>query len=60
MSEDKRIEKFAEGILYYQGDYAVSIESLKELLYLSASGKLHFDWETVKFVLKESEIKVFF
>lgn len=43
LKEDDRVKELAEDINYYQGDYAVSIVSIAELLYLAQSGKLKID-----------------
>ena len=40
---DKRAKSLAEDIEYYQADYAVSIETLKELLYLIQYSKIRLD-----------------
>lgn len=43
LTEDKRMESIAYDIDYYLCDCAVSIESIKELLYLIQSGKMEMD-----------------
>lgn len=43
LKEGDRVKELAEDINYYQGDYAVSIVSIAELLYLAQSGKLKID-----------------
>lgn len=40
LEENPRIKDLIEDITYFQGDYGISIESLKEYLYLTQSGKL--------------------
>lgn len=41
---NKRISGIAEDIEYFQGDYAISVDSVKELLYLYQSGKIRMDF----------------
>ena len=43
LNKDKKVKGIAEDIEYFQGDYAISVESLKEYLYLIQSGKLKTD-----------------
>ena len=43
LKDDRRIKDIKEDIEYFQGDYAISVESLKEYLYLVQSGKLKTD-----------------
>ena len=43
LKDDKRIKDIKDDIDFYQGDYAISVESLKEYLYLVQSGKLKTD-----------------
>lgn len=50
IDNNKRIKPIAEDIEYYQGDFAVSIESLKEFVYLMHSGKLKFEIDFKKLV----------
>ena len=40
---DERIKPIAEDIEYYRGDFAVSMESLKEMAYLSQFKGMRFD-----------------
>lgn len=43
LNENERIKELAEDINYYQGDYAISVESIKEFIYLIQSGKINTD-----------------
>lgn len=43
LKDDKRIKGLKEDIEFFQGDFAISVESLKEYLYLVHSGKLKTD-----------------
>ena len=58
---NKRIGDIAEDIEYFQGDYAVSVDSVKELLYLLQSGKLRMDFsfETMMTTLQKKNISVY-
>ena len=60
LGNDKRIQSIAEDIEYYQGDFAVSMESIKELVYLVQSGKvkLEFDIEDFTRFLKKGNIDI--
>ena len=49
VENNKRIKSIAEDIEYYQGDFAVSIETIKELVYLAQSGKFKFDFDFDEF-----------
>jgi len=49
LENDTRIKSIAEDIEYYQGDYAVSIESIKELVYLVQSKKIKLDFDYEEF-----------
>lgn len=40
LENNPRIKDIVEDIIYFQGDFAVSVESIKEYLYLTQSGKL--------------------
>ena len=40
LENNPRIKDLIDEINYYQGDFAVSVESIKEYLYLTQSGKL--------------------
>ena len=50
--DHKRIRKIARDIEYYQGDFAVSMEVLKEFLYLSAFDKIKTDIDYDKLIKK--------
>lgn len=41
LENNPRIKDIVEDITYFQGDFAVSVESIKEYLYLTQSGKLN-------------------
>ena len=43
LNENERIKELAEDINYFQGDYAISVESIKEFIYLIQSGKINTD-----------------
>ncbi len=43
LNENERVKSLAEDINYYQGDYAISVESIKEFIYLVQSGKIDTD-----------------
>ena len=43
LNENERIKELAEDINYFQGDYAISVESIKEFIYLIQSGKIDTD-----------------
>lgn len=60
LKDDKRIKGIKDDIDYYQGDYAISVESLKEYLYLVQSGKLKTDiaFDELLRGLKEQQISV--
>ena len=57
---NKRVKDISYDIEYYQGDYAVSIEVLKEFTNLLASGKLQYDIDYKKLVeyLEDSRIEI--
>ena len=60
LEANKRINSLAEDIEYYQGDFAVSMESIKELVYLIQSGKLklEFDFATFMKALEKDNISI--
>ena len=41
LENNPRIKDIVDDITYFQGDFAVSVESIKEYLYLTQSGKLN-------------------
>ncbi|MCL2131089.1 MAG: PIN domain-containing protein [Lentimicrobiaceae bacterium] len=47
---NKRVKDVTYDIKYYQGDFAVSIEVLKEFANLLASGKLKMDYDDKKLI----------
>ena len=50
--DNKRVRKIAHDMKYYQGDFAVSMEVLKEFLYLSAFNKIKTNIDNDKLVKK--------
>lgn len=40
LNENERVKSLAEDINYYQGDYAISVESIKEFIYLFRAERL--------------------
>ncbi|MBO7445896.1 MAG: hypothetical protein J6T86_05765 [Bacteroidales bacterium] len=61
MNEDERIKSLAEDINYYQGDYAISVESIKEFIYLVQSGKINTDitFDELVNALGEKQISIY-
>ena len=55
---DKRVKKVATDIEYYQGDFAVSIEVLKELINLLAFDKMEIKIEFSKIIEKLNSLGV--
>ena len=53
--EHKRVKSIAEDIEYFQGDFAVSIETVKEFVYLIQSGKIGLDYDFDEFTTFLSE-----
>ena len=49
LDEHKRAKDIAEDIEYFQGDFAVSIETVKEFVYLIQSGKIGLDYDFDEF-----------
>ena len=45
LGNEKRAKEISEDIEYYQGDFAVSIETIKEFVYLIQSGKVNIDYD---------------
>jgi PIN domain nuclease of toxin-antitoxin system len=43
LNKNERIKELAKDINYLQGDYAISVESIKEFIYLIQSGKINTD-----------------
>lgn len=61
LKQDNRVKDIAEDINYYQGDYAISSESVIELLYLIQSGKMKIDVsfdELIK-ILQSKNIRIY-
>ena len=60
IDDDKRIKQIKEDIEYYQGNFAVSVESLKELVYLVQSEKikLDIDFEKLMKLLQKGSISI--
>ena len=60
MDNHKRMKSLAEDIEYYQGDFAVSMETIKELVYLVQSGKvkLKLDFEKFTKMLEKDNISI--
>ena len=60
LKDDRRVKGLKEDIEFCQGDYAISVESLKEYLYLVQSGKLKTDvsFDDLLRGLKEQQISV--
>ena len=48
----KRVEEVSYDIKYYQGNFAVSIEVLKEFVNLLSSGKIKIDYDYKKLIKK--------
>jgi PIN domain nuclease of toxin-antitoxin system len=57
---DKRMKKYSEEISYFDGDFAVSIESLKELAHLVILDKIKIDIDLDKLYkyLKDANISI--
>ena len=49
LDEHKRAKSITEDIEYFQGDFAVSIETVKEFVYLIQSGKIGLDYDFDEF-----------
>jgi len=52
LENNKRIKKIAYDMQYYQGDFAVSMEVVKEFLYLLAFNKIKTDIDYDKLIKK--------
>ncbi len=61
LKQDKRVKDIAEDINYYQGDYAISSESIIELLYLIQSGKMKMDisFDGLIKLLQSKQIRIY-
>ena len=64
LDDHKRAKDIAENIEYFQGDFAVSGEAIKELVYLVQSGKLKFsfdfDFDGFMALLNEKNIDIIY
>jgi PIN domain nuclease of toxin-antitoxin system len=60
LEDDKRVKNISEDIEYFQGDFAVSMESLKELVYLLQHKKMKLDinFDSLIKLLKELNINI--
>ena len=62
LESNERIKSIAEDIEYYQGDFAVSIETVKEFVYLIQSEKINLDYDFDEFtaLLTEKYIDIIY
>ena len=62
LGNEKRAKEISEDIEYYQGDFAVSIEAVKEFVYLIQSGKVFIDYDFDRFtaLLTEKYIDIIY
>ena len=58
LEDNKRTRKIASDIKYYQGDFAISVEALKEFANLLACGKLKMDYDEIKLIKKLTELGI--
>jgi len=58
ITNEKRVASLAEDINYFQEDYAVSVETLAELLQLTQSGKVVLDVSVAAIIKRLEELHV--
>ena len=58
IENNKRVRKVASDIKYYQGDFAISIEVVKEFANLLATEKLKMDYDEKKLIRKLMELGI--
>jgi len=58
IERNKRVKKIADDMKYYQGDFAVSIEVIKEFANLLASKKLQMDVDERKLIKTLTELGI--
>jgi PIN domain nuclease of toxin-antitoxin system len=58
ISGNKRVKKFIEDIESSNGNFAISVESLKELAFLLQSGKIKMDFDFKKLIKLLQERKI--